>query len=568
MFNCSLFIFITYFINIYNILLLFISIDNFSYAIDFIINILKSKYNKIDNHKQIIIKNNNLYLGTSYEKYVFYIILYIFYNLLYYFVTQNIIIKYCTCFLIIPDIYNQIYLKYNNYFDIVSSYRNYILKIFLAEQVTNIIKFLSKKYIDDINIDKEHIKLTLIENEMLIPETYLFIKNFLIVLLMMYFRSKSILYYKIIKYIYIYNSGKYYITNIDLEKCKIDLQQIILEKKYNKLNEPQLIQSMLYLYYSKNDDQFEILTQKLNYNIIEFFTLWTLGSFFNDIYRILILIILWLGFSFSFNLFCTDIKYKDFSIIFYKKFIPIFITISIYLFSSNIIILSFAIQFLNSIIFNRITKSFYNTIYNNINNSIMKNRIIIFKILHENITPFIKYYLFAFILKYILYKNKIQYIHYTCIFWMFITNIDKDLYSNYLYLILYLSVINKNNIYKIITLSYILSLINNFIKWKINDTNIFTYKDISNNISNHIINLYSRIKLTFNKNKSNQNNHNSESIDDLIQNDLIQNNITMYIRDAMSDDELLTKTNETNEINEINEIDEMEMIENDLQNDL
>jgi len=185
--NSILFIFILYFINIYDTFLILISIDNFSFALDFIINICKSKYNlsnnNLTNNKEIINKNNNLYLGSTCERYIYIILCYVIYNLIYYFVTENYIIKYAICFSIIPDIFNNIYLKYNNYFLSIKEYKTYIIKIFLAEQVTNIIKYLSTKYIDDIVIDKEHIKDTLLETDTLISEIYLFIKNFLIVLL-------------------------------------------------------------------------------------------------------------------------------------------------------------------------------------------------------------------------------------------------------------------------------------------------------------------------------------------------------------------------------------------------
>lgn len=479
--NTLLFLFITYFINIYNTLLLFISIDNFAFALDFIINISKSKYITTNDYKEIIINNNKLYLGNIFERYIYYIGLCIIYNLIYFFViSNNILIKYIFCILIIPDIYNYIYETYEEYFTKIYIYKNYIIKIFLADQVTNIIKFLSKKYIDDIIIDKEHIKITLIETDTLISEIYLFIKNFLIVLLMMYFRSKSIFYYKIVKYIYIYNSGNYYIANINLETCKENLKQIIKEKNYTKLNEPQIIQSMLYLYYSKKDDKFDMFINKFNYNIIEFFTLWTIGSFFNDYTRLIILIIFWIGFSLKNN------KIREFNKDLVKKYvIPIYLTLFVTIFfNSNIIVQSFIIQFSNPLIFNRITKSFFNTIYNNFYNNIILNRMLIFNTLHQNIIPFAKYYLFAFILKYILYKNKIQYIHYTCLFWMFITNIDKDLYSKYLYLILYLSIINKNNFVKISILCYILSLINNCIKYKFNNRDILTFNDLKQKIIN------------------------------------------------------------------------------------
>ena len=532
--NCGLCIFISYFIDIYNTLLLLISIDNFAYAINFILYILNRKYDNKDNHKQIIIENNNLYFGSTYERYMFYILSYIIYNLIYYFVTEHSIIKYLICFAIIPDIYNHIYIKYNNCFLLIKEYITYILKIFLAEQVTNIIKYLSEKYIDDISIDKEHIKETLLETDTLISEIYLFIKNFFIVLLMMYSRSKSIFYYKIIKYIYIYNSGNYYITNIDLEKCKSNLKQIIEDKNYKKFNEPQIIQSMLYLYYSKKDDKFDIIIDKINYNLIEFFTLWTIGSFFNLHYRLSVVIVLWQAFNFNLQNYNSR-----------NNIIPIFLTSLIYCVNSNIIILSFVIQFSNPIIFNRITKSFYNTIYININNNIMKNKAFIFKILHQNLLPFAKYYIFAFVLKYILYKNKIQYIHYTCLFWMFITNIDRDLYSNYLYLILYLSIINKNHIIKIFILSYILSLINNFIKWKINDNNMITFEDIKIQYMNIKNLIYTSTKYKNNSITHIENVQINDMIDNMIDNKINNTNnntnnneynIIEDIEDAIRDD--------------------------------
>lgn len=278
--NLLLFFYIINVNNTNSIFLHILSIDNIAFALDFIINLIKTKQIfKREHYQNIVILNNNLYKGKLIERYVYYILITFLYWLIYLFVIQNNIIRYIIFITIIPCVFNTIYDTYEKYFKLISEYKDYIIKIFLAEQVSNIIKFLSKKYIDDVNVDKEHIKITLLETNTIIDEIYSFIKNFLIVLLMMYFRSKSILYYKIVKYIYIYNSGNYYINNIDLTSCKNNLKQIIEDKNYKKFNEPMIIQSMLYLYYSKKDNQFDLYINKFNYGIIEYFTLWTLGSF-------------------------------------------------------------------------------------------------------------------------------------------------------------------------------------------------------------------------------------------------------------------------------------------------
>jgi len=467
-FNSIIFVFTCFSINNFNTFLLILSIDNFSYALDFIMN----NINKSLTYHDIIFRNNKVYKIGLTERYIYYI----FITLIYYFIKILILDRYVYFLKIlislmsIPYIFNQIiYENFKDYFDKLCIYKDKIIKLIICEQIYNIVEKINKKYLnDEIILNKTDI-INILEKCDLKSELISFIKNFFVVTLLSYCKTKSFLYYKLIKYVYIYNSGKYYINNINEEEAKNNFIDIFKNKQYEKLNEPMTIHSMLQLYYIKNSNSnMNDFNNIINYKIISFMTLWTLGSFFSDIYRLIVIIISSLIIKFT--------RFKTYKID-KNLILSNFLTIILYNISQNIIFLSLLNQFGYYLFINFITKGIYNTIYNNIVNKILLNYDELTNIIHNDIILFIKNIIYSTLIKYLFELN----VHYGYVFIVIIMNMEKHNIQKLIYSIYYLSGINKNHIVKLIILSYIGSIIININK------NSEKIKNILNKQNNIII---------------------------------------------------------------------------------
>ena len=238
-----------FFVDTINIFILLLSIDNISYAYNFLIN----NYNKKLTYKQIIDNNNKTYLTPIFERYTFYgfitMIYYLFVTLI---IREWILfIKFMLALTSLPIINNLLYLHYKNVFDSVQMTKNKVIKFIFCEQIYSIIEKTNKNYVDnEIILNKNELIEVLMNISTIKDEIITFVKNILIVVLLNYFKTKSTVYYKITKYIYMINSGKNYINNINVEDAKKNFIDIFKNKKYDKLNDPMIIHSMLYLYYN------------------------------------------------------------------------------------------------------------------------------------------------------------------------------------------------------------------------------------------------------------------------------------------------------------------------------
>jgi hypothetical protein len=481
LFNTLLVLFNWYFINDFNICLLLISLDNTAYGLNFLMNNIDHNLT----YKDIINVNNRLYKLQIFERYVFYIILTITYYFIKIFILNKYVfyLKIILSFLAIPLINNIIYDEYIIIFDKLKQSKEKLIKLIFCEQIFNIIKKLNKTYIDNkIDLDKTEIISVLIKSNNFKTEIITFIKNTLIVILLNYFKSKSFIYYKLIKYIYIYNSGIYFINNINVKEATEKFIEIFKNKNYAKINDPMTIHSMLFLYYNKKTEtDWNVLYAKINYNIITFLTLWTFGSFFESIYRLEIIILL--------SIFIRYTK-KNITNLFNKKYIISLLCLLLgYVISENIIWISFIHQFGYYLINNFIMKGILNTCHNSIYIYLKKNYKNILVILHENFISYIKNITYALFMKYLFIYN----LHYAYSFILFITNTEKCKYTQILYGIMYISIQNSNKFYKLIILAYIGSLIINLIK------KYDIIKQITTNILNNDINAYTIPETTSNE---------------------------------------------------------------------
>ena len=191
--------------------------------------------------------------------------------------------------------------------------------------------------------------------------------------------------------------------------------------------------------------------------------MWTSGSFFEDIFKLHMLL---------FVSCCIRLTKKNIYDTFNKKYIiSIILSIVGYYIFDNIIFISFIHQFGYYLSDNFITKGIFNTCYNNLYLYIVNNHKQIIYILHKNFLSYIKNILYAILMKYLFFNN----INYGYAFTLFITNCEKCIYTKILYGCIYISIFNKKDIIKLCILSYIgtilINLIKNMDKLKFNNTN-------------------------------------------------------------------------------------------------
>ena len=253
------------------IFLLLISIDSISYANHFLIKSIM--HNIVDQDKNIVNQNNKLYKPTLFERYLSYAVIYFFYNIIKLLILNKgaIFFKIFLCIISLPLIFNIIYCKYEYIFKHITEFRDNIIRIIISEQIYNILVKLNIKFFNNkIILNKNEIINELNKCKNIGKEINKFIKNTLIVFVMSYTNSKSFIYYKIIKYIYIYNTGSYYINNINLDDAKQQIIKIFETKSYNDINDPMTIHTLIYLYKHNSKCNLEDIQFFINYEIISF----------------------------------------------------------------------------------------------------------------------------------------------------------------------------------------------------------------------------------------------------------------------------------------------------------
>lgn len=433
------------------LMFILITIDSIFNAIDFLI----SNFDKTMTDSQIVISNEKLYNVGSIERYVYYIgaSLTYFTTTLFLLNGPSILLKSLLVLTVTPIIFNKIiHTKLISIFDIISRTKIMLLKKLCAEQLTNLIIKLSKTYVDsELEIDKNEMIDSLIELNKLESDVYAFLKNILVVSLMIYLRNNARLYYRIAKYIYAYNSGEF-ITDMTIDDAKKLFVDLIKKKKYDQITKPMTIQSLIYLYYYKeNSDFLETLVKKINYKIATMFMLWTISS----LIPIMLSLPVILGISISLQLFRNNTT----AIMTPISIISLGLTFVAYFYPSNIFAMCLMNQFGGYLTFNPITKGIYNMVYKNINN---KGNIFI-NMMHTNRNIYIKYML---LMVTYLMLGTIPHVEYFVPIMINFISATSERNFRYLYPIMYISMINNQfNPIKLLFVAYVLSAIDNIMNY-------------------------------------------------------------------------------------------------------
>lgn len=457
-----------------------ISIDSAYAAMDFI----KSNTDKTLTDSQVLETNGKIYdIGTM-ERYIFYMLISTVYGGISYLVLDYdmIICKHLIGLLIVPKFFNAQMTYYcSDIFSKITVEKNELVTKICFEQIANAIIYLEKVYIGRRKaIDKLEIINALYNIDAVKTDAYLFVKNVIITSVLIYLRKNSKVYYKIAKHAYSYGYGMY-IQEMTLDKAKLLFDNIIVNKQYGELQNPMVIQAIIYLYYDKEEtDEFNFYIKKLKYRIVTMLSLWTIASFFSGFLCCIVINILSMVLMIfrkyplrkkiilSYLIEITKDKttidlnaYKLFANIDDRAVISIITTTIIGYFTDSAMILSIINQFSGILLFNYTIYNLLKIIYiNGKIGSFLKNT-------HCDKQSIINYFVVSLACA-IYWKIYGKILYYCVLILPFLTNSS---YAKYIFGIHYVGIINNShNMLILIILGYILSLINNYTKV----TNIIT----------------------------------------------------------------------------------------------
>jgi hypothetical protein len=435
--------------------------------------------------------NHNLYkIGTS-ERYLYYGFLQIIYIFLTELCFNNKLIplKYILGLTLVPLILNNyIYSYFQNVFDLITNEKNNFVKKVLFEWISNTIVYLEKSCLNkQIYIKKEEIIFALDDISTLKSNITLFFQNILITYAMIYLRKKSKFYYKIVKNIYKFTYNEI-IHDMTIKEANDMFNDVIINKKYSFLIKPLFIQSIIFMYFDKQDsEKITEYIKKIKFKLISTISLWSIASFFSGYFTTLSIVLISLlfvkfkRFDLESNVLLTKFFQEKSMILEYlddRQCISILLTLSYGIFYNEPLQLSIINQFGGMLIYNDLILNLIKIIYILCNRNLVPILILIHK--DWKIT---KYWICitSYILINIFNINK-----YTLI-------IFSILQFKYLYLVLAISMINnEDNYFRLLIIGYLLALIDGMISYQpkkvFEDVQIKMNKKIIDNIKDEHFN--------------------------------------------------------------------------------
>ena len=230
---------------------------------------LNSKF-ILDYHKNIITKYNTIYTLDTFDRYIFYIIVY---SISYIFCEFEFDINYnFLIFFVIPYIQNNfiLLLPYNIYIKNKNIFIKYSISKLSIQFIQNLHKDITSISNYHIFIIYHIINLTFIWN---------FIQNFLLVTLFYFLKSHQdyYYYYKAIKVSYFYNSG-YNFTVTNLYEAVYLINLIIKEKRWKEFNKMEVINAFYILVTNQYINENSELFVTFSIESFKFFSIWTIIS--------------------------------------------------------------------------------------------------------------------------------------------------------------------------------------------------------------------------------------------------------------------------------------------------
>jgi len=337
-----------------NLLLKLVSFDSLVGAIYFIMTFV----NKNLSESQILKQSNLLYNEEAIDRYIYYVTAYVCHIVLrIFFWVSGPLPHYVAIIISIPCIMNHI--TKLPLFKTMIKAKEYFIKSVISQIILSIIKFYTKLYLhQDIKIKGREIMILLNNYTETIEHFVNIGKNFLLINILSYFRNLSpVIYYGFIKYIYNYKSNEILIS-YNNEDAKQYLQTIIQNRKWHEFTKLNSYKAMLCLYQiNDNGPNFiKASINEFNFCIIKMFSIWTISSFFNNIYLPHIISLLMTLYKRQIN----------------ANFIFIFVSLLLTTVTNNYLLLSFICQFGYQLTCNKITTIIYRIISKFIRKKLLK----------------------------------------------------------------------------------------------------------------------------------------------------------------------------------------------------
>lgn len=330
-----------------NFLLLMMTIDSLFSAIHYFKAYLDSDLT----YSQIIVESSAQYDYGLLDRYIYYILQYIFYIL----TCNTFWLKACkplyygTLISIIPPFLN-IILK-TGFFERIRKKKEEMVKVVASKQMASLVELSSKTYLHkEIKVHYEEILPLMNNYHATIGYFQDGLKNALLIMLLTYMKKySSNIYYKTTKYIYKYKTGNM-LQSFNTESAKKMLADIIDNKKWGQLVQPNVYRAIFQLYQINDDnDMFKVLLVSFNHKTAKMFAIWTLSSFFK---RFLVAPVI----SIFFHLYKQGIRF-DFDNLMHFMFITSSFIIGEAL--NSYFMLSFLSQFAFACLYNNIAFTVY-----------------------------------------------------------------------------------------------------------------------------------------------------------------------------------------------------------------
>jgi hypothetical protein len=466
-----------------------LTVDGVYSAVDF----CKKHTDKKLSESQVINTNCNLYKVGMLERYAYYGGSFITYTFLSTFVfnCDITIMKYAVGLSLLPVLFNNMVCGFfGKFFDKIIKERNDLVKKICCTQTANIIMQLKKIYFgNSTQINKQEIISALENLENIKSELWIFGKRFILVSFLIYLRNEYRVPYKFIKWTivkFIYGED---IKQTTIEDARLLFEDVINNKKYDQITKPMFIQAMIYLCNAKGETGgLTKYFKKFTYKVTAMCALISIGSipslaFGNDDCALTVIMILSTVLIFTrkvplgknivlSHIFKNKNDHKILKFIDDRTVISTILTVSVGLYySTNVVLLSFINQFSGILLFNILMFNLIKVIYVNTHAKIIS----IVKDMHFSYITIGKYMCIVMLYHICTITKYSQYVVYMIP--VVINFIPRSKMFKYLYPLLFVGLVNNNSYVKMLGLSYILSIIDNFIIKR--HGNVFMSKTIS-----------------------------------------------------------------------------------------
>lgn len=270
----------TYLLRSQSLCIFAMTLDSMFCSLEFMRSYIVSKINRTPHEPTVVVYDLSII-----DRYIYYLGLDLIYRCLMFLIWGNgaSILYICMSLSACPIILNFIAVKYlTNAFYLLNKAKNKFIKQILAQQVANIINYLSNITINLRPDVKSSELLPLFRDIDQITKFFWgFLTSFLIATLIQYTKNSGNKFYaKVIRYLYNYKTGDF-IGGINDKKAREKFAHIIVYRKWDQLLLPDTLQSIFYIY--RTNPEGDLLNQiygQVSYMVINISSMWTCVKLF------------------------------------------------------------------------------------------------------------------------------------------------------------------------------------------------------------------------------------------------------------------------------------------------